>query len=89
MIKVDEVSWNLESEAPQGLNGRNMKLTRGKFLGGSSGIKGTLCIPGTRQDYDSWGLDGWSGDEMFSYMRKVIFLDKPLLCLILKRLTFP
>ncbi|KAF7943756.1 uncharacterized protein EAE97_005826 [Botrytis byssoidea] len=40
------------------------------FLGGSSGCNGTLVIRGNRQDYDNWGLEGWSGDGMFKYMSK-------------------
>ena len=48
-----------------------MKVSRGKFLGGSSGVNGTLCIRGTKQDYDDWDMPGWSGEEVFSYMKKV------------------
>jgi len=47
-----------------------VKVSRGKFLGGSSGVNGTLCIRGTRQDYDDWNMPGWSGEEVFSYMKK-------------------
>ena len=59
------------SEPGSGVNNRQVKLSRGKFLGGSSGVNGTLCIRGSRQDYDDWGLPGWSGDEFFKYMSKV------------------
>lgn len=54
-----------------GINERQVKLSRGKYLGGCSGCNGTLCIRGSRQDFDDWGLQGWSGDEFFGYMRKV------------------
>ena len=54
-----------------GINDRRVKLSRGKYLGGCSGCNGTLCIRGTKQDYDDWGLEGWSGEEFFGYMRKV------------------
>lgn len=63
--------WNIISEKGSGINDRQVKLSRGKFLGGSSGLNGTLCIKGSRQDYDDWGLEGWSGEEFFSYMQKV------------------
>lgn len=63
--------WNIISEKGSGINDRQVKLSRGKFLGGSSGLNGTLCIKGSKQDYDDWGLDGWSGDEFFRYMEKV------------------
>jgi choline dehydrogenase-like flavoprotein len=54
-----------------GVDNRQVKLSRGRFLGGSSGCNGTLCLRGNKQDYDDWGLDGWSGEEFFKYMRKV------------------
>ena len=54
-----------------GVDNRQVKLSRGRFLGGSSGCNGTLCIRGNKQDYDDWGLEGWSGDEFFDSMRKV------------------
>lgn len=44
---------------------------RGRFLGGSSGSNGTICIRGVKQDYDDWGFPEWSGDEMFRAMKKV------------------
>lgn len=65
-----ETDWNLVTPPMNGVDGRQVKLSRGKFLGGSSGVNGTLCIRGTEQDYDNWDLPGWSGKEMFHYMRK-------------------
>lgn len=53
------------------VDGRQVKVSRGRFLGGSSGVNGTLCIRGTKQDYDDWGLAEWTGDKMFEYMKKV------------------
>lgn len=66
-----ETDWNLVTPPMQGVDGRQVKLSRGKFLGGSSGVNGTLCIRGTPQDFDDWQIPGWSGDDMFAYMRKV------------------
>lgn len=66
-----ETDWNLVTEPGHGINDRQVKLSRGRFLGGSSGVNGTLCIRGSKQDYDDWDLTGWSGEEMFAYMRKV------------------
>jgi choline dehydrogenase-like flavoprotein len=65
-----ETDWNLVTTPQPGLNGRQVKLSRGKFLGGSSGVNGTLCIRGSKQDYDDWGMPGWSGDEFFEYMKR-------------------
>lgn len=38
----------------KGVDGRQVKLSRGRFLGGSSGVNGTLVVKGTKQDYDDW-----------------------------------
>lgn len=48
-----------------------------RFLGGSSGVNGTLCVRGVKEDFDDWGIPGWTGDEVFNYMSKV-FLPKVL-----------
>ena len=53
------------------VGGRQVKVSRGRFLGGSSGVNGTLCIRGTKQDYDDWDMEEWTGDKMFGYMAKV------------------
>jgi choline dehydrogenase-like flavoprotein len=66
-----ETDWNLVTQPMAGVDNRQVKLSRGRFLGGSSGCNGTLCIRGSRQDYDDWGLEGWSGDEFFEAMKKV------------------
>jgi choline dehydrogenase-like flavoprotein len=66
-----ETDWNLVTEPMPGVGGRKVKTSRGRFLGGSSGVNGTLCVRGTKQDYDDWGMEGWSGEEMFRYMAKV------------------
>jgi choline dehydrogenase-like flavoprotein len=63
------------TEPMQGVNGRQVKLSRGKFLGGSSGCNGTLCIRGSKQDYDDWGIEGWSGEDMFGAMSKASVLS--------------
>ncbi|KAJ3526384.1 hypothetical protein NM208_g11213 [Fusarium decemcellulare] len=61
-----ETDWNVVSTEGAGVNGRQVKLSRGKFLGGCSGCNGTLV----KQDYDDWDLPGWSGDDFFKYMSK-------------------
>lgn len=66
-----ETDWKLTTPSMKGVNDRQVKLSRGKFLGGSSGVNGTLCVRGTEQDFDDWNLPGWSGGEVFAYMRKV------------------
>ncbi|KAM0315859.1 hypothetical protein ACHAPQ_011467 [Fusarium lateritium] len=65
-----ETDWNVVSIPGSGVNNRQVKLSRGKFLGGSSGCNGTLMVKGMKQDYDDWNLPGWSGDDFFKYMAK-------------------
>ncbi|KAF2119576.1 GMC oxidoreductase-domain-containing protein [Lophiotrema nucula] len=65
-----ETDWNIETEPMKAVDNRQVKCSRGRFLGGSSGVNGTLCIRGTKQDYDDWGLEEWTGDKMFGYMQK-------------------
>ncbi|KAL9108828.1 MAG: hypothetical protein Q9227_006485 [Pyrenula ochraceoflavens] len=73
-----ETDWNIITEPAPGIDGRSVKLSRGRFLGGCSGCNGTLCIRGPKQDYDDWQLPGWSGEEMYQYMSKAeTFHSKP------------
>ncbi|WYZ42001.1 hypothetical protein EsH8_V_000896 [Colletotrichum jinshuiense] len=65
-----ETDWNVVSEKKPAVNDRQVKLSRGKFLGGCSGCNGTLAIRGAKQDYDDWGVEGWSGEDFFRYIRK-------------------
>ncbi|KAI5464669.1 hypothetical protein BGZ63DRAFT_401593 [Mariannaea sp. PMI_226] len=65
-----ETDWNVISEKGADVNDRQVKLSRGKFLGGCSGLNGTLVVRGTKQDYDDWDAPGWGGDEFFGYMNK-------------------
>ena len=58
--------WNFESEPTASTAGRAVHLCRGKCLGGSSATNALLYHRGTRQDFDAWSLDGWSGDEMLA-----------------------
>jgi choline dehydrogenase-like flavoprotein len=66
-----ETDWNIVTEPMESVDSRQVKVSRGRFLGGSSGVNGTLCIRGTKQDYDDWGMDEWTGEKMFEYMARV------------------
>ncbi|KAH4915849.1 hypothetical protein HBI79_232440 [Parastagonospora nodorum] len=65
-----ETDWNIVTEPMEKVDSRRVNCSRGRFLGGSSGVNGTLCIRGTKQDYDDWGLDEWNGEKMWAYMKK-------------------
>lgn len=65
-----ETDWNIVTEPMNSVDNRQVKVSRGRFLGGSSGVNGTLCIRGPKQDYDDWGMEEWKGDKMYGYMAK-------------------
>jgi len=54
--------WGYQSEPDPNLDGRTQPIPRGKVLGGSSSINGTMYIRGAAADYDAWrdaGHAGW------------------------------
>ena len=58
-----KANWGFDTVAQPGLNGRVNYQPRGKGLGGSSAINGTLYVRGNANDYDEWaamGNEGWS-----------------------------
>jgi len=65
-----DVNWAYESEPEPALNGRRVFTPRGKVLGGSSSINGLVYIRGQREDFDGWGIPGWSYDELLPYFKK-------------------
>ncbi len=50
---------------------REMFWPRGKVLGGSSSINAMMWVRGHRADYDGWGVDGWSYDEVLPYFHRI------------------
>lgn len=44
-------------------------------------MNGTLCIRGTKGDYDDWGMEEWTGEKMWGYMNKVTPLPTPSIIL--------
>jgi choline dehydrogenase-like flavoprotein len=63
--------WNLINKKSTVLNDREVKLSRGRYLGGCSGCNGTLCVRGVKEDFDDWNMEGWPGDEVWGWMNKV------------------
>jgi choline dehydrogenase-like flavoprotein len=65
-----EIDWDYWA-APEPLcNNRRIPLPRGKVLGGSSSINAMVYIRGNHRDYDEWGVEGWSWDELMPYFIK-------------------
>jgi choline dehydrogenase len=67
-------SWSLVSEPEPGLGGRRLPVPRGRALGGSSAINGTIYNRGSPHDYDQWsdaGLCGWDYASLLPYFRRI------------------
>jgi choline dehydrogenase len=62
-------AWSLPASHDWGLTealpgDRTLALGRGRVIGGSSSVNGCVSCWGAREDYDGWGLPGWSADIM-------------------------
>lgn len=69
-----KTSWSLWTEPEPGLDGRKLPVPRGKGLGGSSAINGTVYNRGSPSDYDQWpelGLAGWDYAALLPYFRRI------------------
>ncbi|HYF42572.1 MAG TPA: GMC family oxidoreductase N-terminal domain-containing protein, partial [Ramlibacter sp.] len=66
--------WLFNTEADEGLNGRQLRYPRGKTLGGSSSINGMIYMRGQARDYDQWaqltGDASWTWDNCLPYFKK-------------------
>ena len=66
-------NWCYTTEPVAGADSRPIYFPRGKLLGGSSAINGSLYVRGQPRDFDTWaqlGNRGWSYDEVLPYFRR-------------------
>ena len=67
-----EVNWMFETDPEPAMQGRKIKVPRGRVLGGSSSINGLIYIRGQREDFDDWknlGNPGWGYDDVLQIGR--------------------
>jgi choline dehydrogenase len=72
-IADPDINWCFKSDEEEECNNRKLQVPRGKVLGGSSSINGTLYVRGDARDYDLWaqmGARGWSFADVLPYFRK-------------------
>lgn len=51
--------WQFKSAPMAGVNGRQIKIPRGRMLGGSSSINSMVWFRGLPSDFDAWHIPGW------------------------------
>lgn len=70
-VSVVDHDWGFTANAtPE----REVGYPRGRVMGGSSSVNGTLAIRGTPEDFDEWaalGNEGWSWEECLPFFRKL------------------
>ena len=60
-------NWEHQFSGGHGVNGRQIPCPRGKLVGGSTSVNGTVYIRGHRSDYDEWvalGNPGWGYEDV-------------------------
>lgn len=73
LIGKPEFDWCFASGPEPHMDDRMIPVPRGRVLGGSSSINGSLYVRGHRRDFDRWredGCTGWGWDEVLPYFRK-------------------
>ncbi|XP_063697685.1 4-pyridoxate dehydrogenase-like [Culicoides brevitarsis] len=67
-------NWKFKAEKSEGncLGCIDQKccFPHGKLLGGTSVLNAMMYVRGHKADYDGWGLDGWSWDDVLPYFKK-------------------
>jgi choline dehydrogenase len=74
MLDDPRVDWCYRSEPNETYGSRPISVPRGKMLGGTSAINGTIYNRGQPLDYDTWaqmGCRGWSFDDVLPYLKKL------------------
>ena len=70
--------WNYLSVSEPSIGGRQIRLPRGKVLGGTSSTNGMNFVRGLPSDFDSWsqaGCRGWSYEEVLPYFKSIESYD--------------
>ncbi|KAK3376378.1 hypothetical protein B0T24DRAFT_592052 [Lasiosphaeria ovina] len=76
----EEYDWNLTSVPQPGLNNRYINQSRGKMLGGSSGLNFMMLLYPSKGIIDAWaslGNSGWDHDSLAPYLQKFATVHSP------------
>lgn len=76
--------WGYRSQPDPTRNGASERWERGRVLGGSSSINGTMYVRGARGDFDRWasryggdGSSGWRADDVVPLFSGMETSDQP------------
>ena len=56
--------WRYTTTPQSELGGRVLAVPRGRMIGGSGSINSMVWFRGRMDDFDHWGVDGWSWAEV-------------------------
>ncbi len=67
-------SWGWDTTPQRHMNGRVLRYTQAKVIGGGSTINAQIYTRGNALDYDAWaqeeGCEGWSYREVLAYFKR-------------------
>jgi choline dehydrogenase-like flavoprotein len=66
-------NWQHEFTGGPGVNGRKIACPRGRLVGGSTSVNGTVYMRGHRLDYEQWaalGNEGWGYEDVLRAYRR-------------------
>ena len=74
VLLTERALWRYQTEPEPNLQNRRIFWPRGRVLGGSSSINGTIWARGDRREYDAWsglGATGWSYSDILPVLRRI------------------
>jgi choline dehydrogenase len=72
-MNMPRYDWRYATEPEPHLDGRRLRVPRGKVLGGSSSINGLVYVRGNPLDFERWeeeGAAGWGYRHVLPYFRR-------------------
>ncbi len=73
LLPHERYNWQHQFTGGAGVNGRSIPCPRGRLLGGSTSVNGTVYMRGHRLDYDDWaalGNEGWRYDDVLPFFKR-------------------
>jgi choline dehydrogenase-like flavoprotein len=65
-------SWGYATVPQKHMNGRVLRFTQARIMGGGSTINAQIYIRGNKRDYDEWrqlGCEGWGYEDVLPYFK--------------------